>query len=673
MREYLLYIKESNTEAKSMITPCFALDNMFWGQHHGVKLHVLGKSASLSLIVSLRSLVNEILTDQISESYSNRNPLSAPFHRTTTFVSAESYRLLAESVLITIRSRIQKYMQELQYHAPFTFFPLESTSSENHNQAPEPISLIETERRARELSRQLVGRALLLEEIEVISKLSREMIVWIVHLLVLVEQIEWQPGITIQVRKGWIKNQLLFTCLRCGARDVEIKMSSGCLRCGQACWYCSRCLQMGRSTCCTPYICMPLESALASSITAFSKRSHIYLEASCNATELMKTPLEAVQPSTTARVSYLQWEGTFSPLQADAAKRAVDFVRGSVTSEFLIWAVCGAGKTELVFLVIDEVLSKGGRVLLATPRKDVVLELTPRLRKVFPGIIFRSVHGSSEEKWEEGQLIISTTHQVIRMYRAFELVILDEVDAFPYHNNPMLYRAVDRARAVDGKLLYLTATPPDYLRKRLVSSTYKQFSYHSATHTLIPTRFHGHPIPVPVYLSIPKWDQKIEKHLPIIPLIESIKDSLDSQHQVFVFVPRIADVMKVLTYLKKFLPSYEFEIEGVYSSDDAREQKVLLFRQKQLRLLVTTTILERGVTIPKSDVFILGADSEIFDEASLVQIAGRVGRSADSPNGKVVFGVTARSKQTQLAIKQITEMNKLGQGLRKKEREYAGT
>ncbi|MGC5324892.1 DEAD/DEAH box helicase [Brevibacillus sp. SYSU BS000544] len=609
MREYLLYIKESRSGAKSMITPCFALDKMYWKQQDGNQLHLLGKSSSLSLIFLLRNVVNQLLVD--------RSP-----------------QVLSDAILLKIRTSIQKTMQEIQHYAPFTFFPL--ISSPELTKTSEPISLIETERCANDLIKHMAGRALLLEEIEYISKVSRINLVWSIHWLVLMGRANWQPGITLQVKKGWIKHHLIFMCQRCGAADEAIQVSSCCRGCGVAGRYCSRCLEMGRSTCCTPYICMPKDKIV---------------------TPLPVSPL-------------LQWKGTFSPLQEEAARRAVAFVRDKITSEFLIWAVCGAGKTELVFPVINEVLSRGGRVLLATPRKDVVLELTPRLKKAFPSVAICSVHGSSEEKWEEGQLIISTTHQVLRMYQAFELVILDEVDAFPYHNNPMLYRAVERAKAIDGKILYLSATPRDYLRLRLVGQD--TFAYYSDTHSLIPSRFHGYPIPVPDWLLMPKWEQKIARSLPMKSLLESVKDSLDRERRVFVFVPRIADVDPVLSYLRKYLPEYGEKLEGVYSSDKARDEKVLLFRQNLLRLLVTTTILERGVTIPRSDVVILGADCEIFDEASLVQIAGRVGRSADSPDGKVLFVVTSRSKQPKSAISQIKQMNKLGQELKVKVRETCG-
>ncbi len=52
--------------------------------------------------------------------------------------------------------------------------------------------------------------------------------------------------------------------------------------------------------------------------------------------------------------------------------------------------------------------------------------------------------------WESGPysrspLVIATTHQLLKFYQAFDLLIVDEVDAFPYVDNPVLYHAVEQA------------------------------------------------------------------------------------------------------------------------------------------------------------------------------------------------------------------------------------
>ena len=64
-------------------------------------------------------------------------------------------------------------------------------------------------------------------------------------------------------------------------------------------------------------------------------------------------------------------------------------------------------------------------------------------------------------------LIIATTHQLLKFYQAFDLLIIDEVDAFPFVDNAVLYHAVDRAiKPNRTKIFFLTATSTDELDKK---------------------------------------------------------------------------------------------------------------------------------------------------------------------------------------------------------------
>src|SRR5699024_1288492 len=55
------------------------------------------------------------------------------------------------------------------------------------------------------------------------------------------------------------------------------------------------------------------------------------------------------------------------------------------------------------------------------------------------------------------------------------------------------------------------------------------------------------------------------------------------------------------------------EVATVHAGDDTRPEKIQAVREKQLRALITTTILERGVTFPSIDVVILNASHHVFD------------------------------------------------------------
>jgi len=72
---------------------------------------------------------------------------------------------------------------------------------------------------------------------------------------------------------------------------------------------------------------------------------------------------------------------------------------------------------------------------------------------------------------------------------------------------------------------------------------------------------------------------------------------------------------------------------------------------------VTTAVLERGVTLKNVQVIIYDADSDIYNEYSLVQIAGRVGRKYDAPTGEVIFLGSFKTPDMERAISTIQKRN----------------
>lgn len=59
-------------------------------------------------------------------------------------------------------------------------------------------------------------------------------------------------------------------------------------------------------------------------------------------------------------------------------------------------------------------------------------ELAPRLQEVFPYIKVAALYGGSVDKEKDAVLVVATTHQLLRYYRAFHVMVVDEIDAFPY-------------------------------------------------------------------------------------------------------------------------------------------------------------------------------------------------------------------------------------------------
>jgi len=464
-----------------------------------------------------------------------------------------------------------------------------------------------------------------------------------------------RPSVEVAGRRGRPLPRKRALCLRCGADERWMRYTA-CASCGETCPYCERCLTMGRARACTPLIAGAAKpSGVAGTVperfvcdggpatgNAVVAESDTAMAGPSGGTASATGERDAVADALSAVPGL-----ALNPVQEEAAREALRFVLSSRPSQsggevrsFLIWAVTGAGKTEMIFPLIAAVRARGGRVAVATPRKDVVLELVPRISAAFPEEKVAGLYGGAGRKWPTGGIIVSTTHQLIRHEAAFDLVVLDEVDAFPFHGDPMLAHAARKALKPGAAFVMLSATPPrdmqrDVRRGRLPCAT-------------VPVRHHRHPLPVPA----------CERPAKLAALLIR---TLERGAQAFVFVPRIAMLEPELARLRKALDGVcpPGRIEATSSRDPMREDKVRRLRAGDIRILLTTTILERGVTIPKADVYVLEADHRLFDAAALVQMAGRAGRSAEDPEGRVAFLAVRLTREQRRAIREIRRMNKL--------------
>ena len=406
-----------------------------------------------------------------------------------------------------------------------------------------------------------------------------------------------------------VKNKGNYCCTRCNALMIEVEATE-CF-CKQTCAYCRNCIRMGKVRACEPLYSLPEPN-------------------------LFET-----------QGSILEWDITLSEQQQEASEAIVNSIEKNETR--LLWAVAGAGKTEMLFQGIEVALRQKKRVCIATPRVDVVLELAPRIQKAFPSVSVSVLYGGMEQAYSYNQLVIATTHQMFRFKEAFDVMIIDEVDAFPFHLDDSLKFAASKARKLESTLIYLSATPDQAMQKQVARG--KLLS------TILPARYHGHPLPVPKTKYCPNWRKQLLKKPQNTSIGKEIKQHILDKKRFILFVPNIEWMERFEKVLRHIHPDQRFV--AVHSEDPEREEKVLLMRQNKVDFILSTTILERGVTFPNIDVFVIGAEDRVFTESALVQIAGRAGRSPQYPKGDVIYFHDGQSLAMKKAIKQIKKMNHL--------------
>lgn len=302
----------------------------------------------------------------------------------------------------------------------------------------------------------------------------------------------------------------------------------------------------------------------------------------------------------------------------------------------LIHAVTGAGKTELVYQAMEHYLNKRLHVGFATPRKDVVIDLLPRIREAFPMARVVSVYGEHTSVLE-GDIIVLTTHQLYRYRDYFDLLILDEIDAFPYRGNQVLESFF--RHSVRGQYVLLSATPSQ-----------EQIGVMKEENGVVLSlfeRYHHAPLPEPVLKKTTAFSSYYDVY-------RILRAFLREKKPVFVFVPTIRIGYRLFRFLNPLLEGGSF----VSSEEEGRRLDIEKFKRGELQYLVTTSILERGVTVKNLQVIVYSADHELYDKAALVQIAGRVGRKIDASDGMVYFLGEEVTSVMQDAKKEIHEYNR---------------
>lgn len=302
----------------------------------------------------------------------------------------------------------------------------------------------------------------------------------------------------------------------------------------------------------------------------------------------------------------------------------------------LVYAVCGAGKTEISYAVISYAIYHGLTVGFALPRRDVVIELFWRLKEAFPQNKIVAVYGQ-HTKALEGDVIILTTHQLFRYKNYFDLLVMDEIDAFPFKDNEVLH-ALYR-NSVRGHSVLMSATPSD--------EVLEEFKKEGHAILELRTRFHKKEIPVPIMKKIPNF-------LLIPYLVCKLRKYQKENKPVFIFAPTIDLCESVYQALSLFVKNGAC----VHSKKENRSEIIGDFKKNRYFYLVTTSVLERGVTFKNLQVIVTHADREdIYSSSTLIQIAGRVGRKIDAPGGDVLFLCEKEDESMRRAIHEIQFCN----------------
>lgn len=319
---------------------------------------------------------------------------------------------------------------------------------------------------------------------------------------------------------------------------------------------------------------------------------------------LIEEDIESINYEVDTNAKEYEFNYQLTDKQIEASQKCLSYLKDK---DVLLHCVCGAGKTELVVESISNYLAKGLKVCYAISRREVVIELTQRFKSIFKNANVIGVYGGHHDI-TTADLIVCTTHQLFRYYQTFDLLILDEVDAFPLKGNDTLMNI--SINSSKGRIIFSTATIDESLNRVLKARDYKIVE--------LNTRPSGKPLVVPKVIYLNKYMH--------ILYLTYILHSMTNQCIIFVSSKSMCKALyKIFSRL--------FSCTYVYADLLDRNKNISDFKNKKCKFIFATSVLERGVTIKDINVVILNF-GKVFDESNLIQMLGRVGRSINNPYGE---------------------------------------
>lgn len=414
---------------------------------------------------------------------------------------------------------------------------------------------------------------------------------------------EFERESDLIVQKGLIKDGKNYRCQRC---NTSFLAHENCLPDGR--YYCRECLLLGRITSSHYLVTKPIKKPVKKAVTFCFK-------------------------------------GKLTPAQEKISQGLVqNFIK---QKNSLVYAVTGAGKTEMLFSLLCYCLTEGLTVAFCSPRVDVCCEIQPRLQQVFPKLsVGLRYYGA--KPYEPTPLLVCTTHQLLYFKAAFHLIVVDEIDAFPYAHDKKLHFAVSNALHESGATVFLSATPSEFEIKK---------AQQQAGLFCLPARYHRRKLPVPKLVRIKKQALPLTFRNKRV-FLQWIKYLLLHNH-ILLFCASISQLKAMEEFLKKEVG--KDAVGSVHAADPKRQEKISDMRQNAFQIFCCSTILERGVTFSNVSVLVFEADHQIFTKATLLQIAGRADRKGEFSHSEVIFCFSQMTPALKGAIKEIKELNQKAQ------------
>jgi transcription-repair coupling factor (superfamily II helicase) len=267
----------------------------------------------------------------------------------------------------------------------------------------------------------------------------------------------------------------------------------------------------------------------------------------------------------------------------------------------------------------------------------VVIEMLSRFR-------FPKEQKSIIKKIEDGEVdIVIGTHRLLSKdikFRDLGLLIIDEEHRFGVAHKE---RIKQMRKMVD--VLTMTATPiPRTLHMALIGTR---------DMSIIDTPPEGR---LPIQTEVVEFNNDV--------IADAILREIDRGGQVFFVHNRVQSIDSMANFIKELVPQVRVATAHGQMPPAKLEKIMYDFVHNKYDILISTSIIESGLDIPKVNTMIINR-ADRFGLAQLYQLRGRIGRSTRRayaylliPSGRIL------SQEAHKRLKAMEEYTDLGSGLR---------
>ncbi|WP_457578010.1 transcription-repair coupling factor [Desulfomarina sp.] len=343
-----------------------------------------------------------------------------------------------------------------------------------------------------------------------------------------------------------------------------------------------------------------------------------------------------------------------TPGQQKAIDDVLDDLTGEKPMDRLVCGDVGYGKTEVAIRAAFKVVEDGFQAAVLVPTTVLAEQHVKTFRerlKGFPVTVecinrFRTPAEQRRilRELAGGELnIIIGTHRLLSkdvVFHNLGLLIIDEEHRFGVAHK----EKVKKMRA-EVDILTLTATPiPRTLQMSLLNI--RDLSVISS-----PPE---HRRPVKTFVA--RYDDLVIR--------EAVSKELRRGGQVFFVHNRVKSIYRLAASIQNLVPGARVGVAHGQMSGRELEEIMVCFVNREIDVLVSTTIIESGLDIPSANTIIINR-ADMLGLAEIYQLRGRVGRSSvQSFAYLLVPSIDHLSRDSRDRLRALMDCNELGGGFK---------